>query len=120
MNGHERRAPDPADEPDIELIADITRDVMKSLAGWKFFEKLDERLCPADQSTSRENCRGDYAISEAILRSLGRDDAELADIFHVLRAQGGFCDCEVLYNVSETNRLKAEYWRARSAKNEST
>lgn len=28
--------------------------------------------------------------------------------------QGGFCDCEILYNVVENGRLKAEYWTARS------
>ena len=28
--------------------------------------------------------------------------------------QGGFCDCEVLYNVLDESRLKAEYWTARA------
>ena len=29
--------------------------------------------------------------------------------------KGGFCDCEILYNVVEESRLKAEYWQARAA-----
>jgi hypothetical protein len=28
--------------------------------------------------------------------------------------QGGFCDCEILYNVAEQSRLKAEYWMAKA------
>ena len=31
-----------------------------------------------------------------------------------LMRQGGFCDCEILYNAVEQCRLKAEYWIARS------
>ena len=119
MNVHEGRIPNPSDELDSALIADITPDVMECLVKWKFFEALDDRLCPADPSTARERCGGNYATAETILRSLGRDAAEFADIFGVLRAQGGFCDCEILYNVSPENRLKSEYWRAQAAKNES-
>jgi len=119
MNVHGRPHDGPHDEPDPELIADITPDVMRCLAVWKFFEELDDRLCPADQSAAREERGGTFAISEAILRALGRDAEEFSDIFDVLRAQGGFCDCEILYNVSQENRLKAEYWRAQAAKLES-
>ena len=119
MNIHGGHTPSPCDELDPELIAVITPHVMKCLAKWKFFEELDDRLCPADPSKSRERCGGNYAIAEAILRSLGRDAAEFADIFGVLRAQGGFCDCEILYNASPENRLKSEYWRTQAASLES-
>jgi hypothetical protein len=119
MDVHGRHTPDPFDESDRDLIAAITPDVMKCLAKWKFFEALDDRLCPADESKVRERCAGNYAISEAILHALGRDDMEFADIFDVLRAQGGFCDCEILYNVMQENRLKSEYWRAQYTKLES-
>jgi hypothetical protein len=88
---------------------------MKCLSNCNFFEELDDRLCPADKSIPREHCLGNFEISESILRKHGFDNEELADVFDVLRAQGGFCDCEVLYNVAETDRLKAEYWRARAA-----
>ena len=41
-----------------------------------------------------------------------RDDLE--DTFAVLKPKGEFCDCEVLYNVAEFSRLKAQYWRGRA------
>jgi hypothetical protein len=103
-----------SERADNELIASITPDVMRCLAGCNFFEELDNHLCPSDKSSSRECCRRDHAIAESILRSHQFDEADRADIFNVLRAQGGFCDCEILYNVAETSRLKAEYWRARA------
>lgn len=62
----------------------------------------------------REGCGGDYKVSEAILRAAGFDSTELTDIFNVLKSRGGCCDCEALYNVAETSRLKTEYWRDRA------
>jgi hypothetical protein len=88
---------------------------MACLVNCGFFEELDDRLCPADKSKTRDRCRGNFDLSESILRTHNFDDHALSDIFDVLRAQGGFCDCEVLYNVAETNRLKAEYWRSRAS-----
>lgn len=44
----------------------------------------------------------------------GFSEDELFDVFHVLMAKGGFCDCEILYNAMESSRLKKEYWRARA------
>jgi hypothetical protein len=104
-----------SEDEDDDLIVSITPDVMACLVARKFFEELDNRLCPPDTSAPRASCHGDYAISKLILRACGFDDAEIADIFGVLRAQGGFCDCEVLHNVAETSRLKAEHWRAVAA-----
>jgi hypothetical protein len=103
-----------SENEDDDLIVSITPDVMACLVARKFFEELYNRLCPPDTSVPRESCHGDYAISEPILRACGFDESEIADIFDVLRAQGGFCDCEVLYNVVETSQLKAEHWRARA------
>jgi hypothetical protein len=102
-------------EPDNELVDSIAPYVMKKLTRVGFFEKLDDKLCPPENASSSEECQGKYEISEPILRSLGFDDQELDDIFQVLRAKGGFCDCEILYNAIETNRLKANYWKARAA-----
>lgn len=34
--------------------------------------------------------------------------------FHVFMSMGGYCDCEILFNVAESSRLKAEYWLART------
>jgi hypothetical protein len=97
--------------PDDDLIASITPDVMRCLDQSNFFEKLDDVLCPEDDSHPRESCSGDYRLSESILRASGFEVSDFADIFDVLRANGGFCDCEILYNASESNRLKGKYWR---------
>jgi hypothetical protein len=101
-------------DSDDELIASITPDVMKCLEGTVFFEKLDDLLSPQDHSIPPRDCDGAYKISEMILLSSGFKHADLDDIFAVLHSKGGCCDCEVLYNVSETNRLKGNYWRRRA------
>ena len=98
-------------DPDDDLINLITPDVMKCLDYEDFFGKLDDLLCPAD--CSRKECRGDYQLSESILQAAGFDSSELSDILSVLRLKGGCCDCEILYNATESSRLKAEYWRDR-------
>jgi hypothetical protein len=59
--------------------------------------------------------RWDIQTVESILVAAGFDRAELEDIFAVLQSKGGCCDCEVLYNVAETSRLKANYWLGRAA-----
>jgi hypothetical protein len=100
---------------DDDLISSIAPDVMKCLGRCGFFEKLDGLLSPADNSISAQGCDGTYKLSESILIAAGFDRAELDNIFAVLQSKGGFCDCEVLYNVAETSRLKANYWRARAA-----
>jgi hypothetical protein len=99
-------------EDEKELIASIMPYVMRCLAQSGYFEDLDNRLCPSDDAIASESCHGDYRISLQILRAHGFSDMDTADIFSVLQAQGGFCDCEVLYNVAETSRLKSNYWRA--------
>ena len=102
------------DDANNELIAAISADLMRVVTNRGFFERLDDRLCPLTESESPEQCKGKYKISETLLRSLGFDDDELQDIFQVFQSKGGFCDCEILFNVSETNRLKAKYWRERA------
>ena len=100
--------------PDAEVIADITPDVMRALFAARVFEALDDVLCPAGASAPRPQCHGDYRHARAILLARGFREQELFDVFHVLMARGGYCDCEVLYNAVEASRLKAEYWRARA------
>jgi hypothetical protein len=97
-----------------ELIASITPDVMKCLVRSRFFEKLDDLLCPKDDSHQREGCLGDYKLSESVLLASGFKRTDLDDIFGVLRSIGGCCDCELLYNVAESSRLKTEHWRNRA------
>jgi hypothetical protein len=101
-------------DSDPELIALIAPDVMSCLTRSGFFEKLDDCLCPTDITHSPKICDGDYKLSELILQDRGFDSPDLADIFNVLKSKGGFCDCEILYNVAESSRLKTEYWRNRT------
>jgi hypothetical protein len=79
-----------------------------------FFRKLDDLLCPENHSQPHADCSADDQLSKSILQGAGFDTPELTDIFSVLRSQGGCCDCEILYNVAESNRLKADYWRNRA------
>jgi Protein of unknown function (DUF2695) len=115
MGKNKLGASDGPTRADDDYVASVAPYVLNSLANCKFFEELDEHLCPADASKSREGCRGDYGISEAILKFHGFNEEDLADIFEVLTSRGGFCDCEILYNAAGDNRLKSEYWRARAA-----
>jgi len=96
---------------DSDFIASITPDVMACLNLSQFFEQLDDLLCPKEKSRAREVCQGNYSLSKRVLDLAGFDPTDVEDIFDVLRSQGAGCDCEALYNVAESSRLKAEYWR---------
>lgn len=98
---------------DDDLIASIAPDVLKYLARVGYFERLDDLLSPRDASRPRQECDGTYRLSESILPEFTVDNAELADILAVLSRNGACCDCEVLYNVAESSRLKAKYWQKR-------
>jgi Protein of unknown function (DUF2695) len=100
---------------DDDLISSIAPDVMTCLGRCGFFEKLDGLMSPADNSIPSQGCEGSYKLSESILVTAGFGRAELDEIFAVLQSKGGCCDCEVLHNVAETSRLKANYWRSRAA-----
>jgi Protein of unknown function (DUF2695) len=100
--------------PDEELIEDITPDVMRVVMLSGVIEKLDDLMCPANADAPRAQCHGDYRHAREVLLSSDFTEDELFDVFHVLMAKGGFCDCEILYNAVETSRLKAEYWLARA------
>jgi hypothetical protein len=98
-----------------EFVSSIASDVMTCLGRSGYFEKLDDVLSPQDVSHAPQSCERTFKLSESILLASGFEQGDLADIFAVLQSKGGNCDCEVLYNVSETNRLKAKYWRDRAA-----
>ena len=101
-------------DSDDELICSIAPDVMMCLGRCGFFEKLDGLLSPEANSIPAQGCDGTYKLSQSILIAARFERAELEDIFAVLQSKGGFCDCEVLYNLAQTSRLKANYWRARA------
>jgi Protein of unknown function (DUF2695) len=100
---------------DDELISSIAPEVMKCLGRCKFFERLDDLLSPEGALTPAPSCVGTFQLSESILNEAGFDRGELDEILAVLQSKGGFCDCEILYNVAETSRLKANYWRSQAA-----
>lgn len=102
------------DSADSEQVNLITPDVMTCLRRSFFFERLDDLLSPKEDSHQRDVCAGNYKLSKRILETSGFDSDDLQDIFNVLRAQGGSCDCEILYNVAELSRLKSEYWTSRA------
>ncbi len=104
--------------PDDEIIKDITPDVLRVLKKSQFFESLDDFMAPKDTSQKALECHGDFRIMKLVLKQKGfKEDSKIDEIFdicHVLMSQGAFCDCEILYNVSENNRLKSRYWKNRA------
>jgi len=96
-------------------IASITEDVMAVLKKKRFFERLDDLLSPVDHRVEAVRCNGDYAQTFRILSDLRFEEEDQADVIDVLESRGGCCDCEILYNASEENRLKANHWRSRAA-----
>jgi hypothetical protein len=100
-------------DADSDLISSITPDVMTCLRHSQFFERLDDLLRPKASASKQAFCAGDYRIATMVLEDAGFDTTELEDIFNVLKSQGGCCDCEILYNVAESSRLKAQYWKSR-------
>ena len=99
--------------PDREFYEEIADDVLKSLGRTKFFDDLDELFCPHDGASSPVSCDNSFKSTQSILPGLGYDDAAIQDIVNVLQVKGACCDCEVLYNVAETSKLKEKYWKAR-------
>jgi hypothetical protein len=58
---------------DDNLINEIASDVLSVLAARRFFELLDDRMCPADEKRLRLPCAATYAISTAVLMRSGFD-----------------------------------------------
>jgi len=103
-------------DSDDGYLESIAPDVLGALEIRRYFELLDDKFCPVEDSSSPAQCGHSFAVSRGILTDLGLgsvDDVE--DVLAVLRSRGGCCDCEVLYNVAEESRLKAKYWKARHA-----
>jgi hypothetical protein len=97
---------------DDDLVSSIAPDVVRYLQKIRFFEKLDDVLRPTGESRPQVQCCGSFAFSKSVLRECGcQSDEDLGDILGVLQYRGACCDCEVLYNVAESSRLKAAYWR---------
>jgi hypothetical protein len=98
------------DHTEADFIRSITEDVMKCLLRSRFFDKLDNLLAPTN-TPEVTHCVGGYKLSRSILQASWFDSEEMADIFEVMRSLDGGCDCEILYNVAASSRLKANYWK---------
>ena len=119
MNSKGNAPQDWSEQDERELIESISPDVMKVLVATGFFAALDDRLCPENASIREEKCRNNYEITSSILKAKEFPDEDIQDVIAVMQAHGGCCDCEILYNVAETGRLKAKYWQARFREGES-
>jgi hypothetical protein len=96
-----------------ELHDQIAPDLMKVLERSKYFERLDEVLSPSDGSPPNVACDHTFRLTRTILAELDFDEAATEVVVGVLHSRGACCDCEVLYNVAETSRWKAQYWRSK-------
>lgn len=100
---------------DVDFVSDIAPDVLGVLAADCFFERLDDLFCPLDPTIARVRCGHSFKQTIDLLHEFGMSSDDIDDVLAVLKSRGGCCDCEVLFNVAEESRLKAEYWNARAA-----
>lgn len=99
---------------DAEFVESIAPHVLALLEKECFFERLDDRFSPTRPSAERALCNHSFSVSTSILQELGMGSDDVDDILAVLTSRGACCDCEVLYNVAEESRLKAQYWSSRN------
>jgi hypothetical protein len=92
----------------------VASDVLKVLSRKRFFEELDDCMCPTDPVQLPSLCDGTYGISITIRARLGFDEIDTADIIEVFASKSGGCDCEILFSIAEESRLKSRYWKART------
>jgi hypothetical protein len=104
--------------PDEQLIESIAPAVLTAIERRGVFARLDDLMAPDSEAGASEPCHGDFRLLKRVLAEKGfgkrGEIDEVFDICHVIMARGGYCDCEVLYNVSDKNRLKARYWEERA------
>ena len=106
---------DQGDRPHQDQFAsDIPPDVLGVLKANRFFELLDDRFSPINNSQEPVKCGHSFDVTKAVLAGLGMDVEDIQDVIDVLHSQGACCDCEVLYNVAEDSRLKSRHWKARA------
>lgn len=103
--------------PDEHSIASIAPHVLATIERAGVFSALDDLFAP-ESGAAGASCHGDFRHTKEVLgqKGFGRKGEvdEVFDICHVFMSKGGYCDCEVLFNVSDTNRLKSGYWKKRA------
>ncbi|MBS1510253.1 MAG: DUF2695 domain-containing protein [Bacteroidetes bacterium] len=88
----------------IDAIKTAILSILKDKVG--FVALLDNKFISEDIK-----CFGDFRHSKNILTDLGFSDQDQFDIFHVLMNEGGYCDCEILYNVFSNSEYSKKYWK---------
>ena len=74
-----------------------------------FVMQLDKEF-----TSGAAQCFGDFRHSKKLLAELGyAGKEEQFDIFHVLMNEGGYCDCEILFNVFSDSEYAKQYWSTR-------
>ena len=90
----------------INSIKDLILKILKEKT--HFIQQLDH------QFTIGAVCHGDYRHAKLLLEKSKFTEPEQFDIFHVLMSEGGYCDCEILYNVFKDSQYARQYWLKRS------
>ncbi len=94
---------------DQEVIDNIKDDIVRILKDKvNFVSLLDKEF-----SSQNVKCFGDFRHSKKILNDLEFSNQDQFDIFHVLMDEGGYCDCEILYNVFKESEYSKKYWEHR-------
>jgi hypothetical protein len=101
--------PEDLEYPDNDLIKMIRENVLLALNRSGFTTMLDNEFISGEVQ-----CHGDYRNAKRILAGIGfADKEEQFDIFHVLMDEGGYCDCEILYNAFRETEYAKNYWSSR-------
>jgi hypothetical protein len=101
---------------DEELRNDLAAQILAVLGMDRFFEQLDDRLCPATDSQEPNRCSGSYENSISVLREMGINQERMQDVFEMFAEKSASCDCEALYKVAGKSRFESEYMKANGLK----
>ena len=105
--------PDEDDLYDQDLLRDITPGVMSSLKKSRFFTRLEDVVFP-NSPKPHTLCDHSFSFSSVLLAEDGHDERAQEDVFAVMRSLGGFCDCEIIWNVAPDSPAREAYWMARA------
>lgn len=95
LNYHDQRIIDEIKEPVLLFLKNKVN----------FVSLLDEQFM-----THGAKCHGDFRYAKKTLTDLSFSTEDQFDIFHVLMEEGGYCDCEILYNVFRESEYAKKYW----------
>lgn len=73
-------------------------DRLEGREGCDFKEKI-----PGDKNSVTWKCKGgkNKNFAEKILKKMGFDDKQIKKSFNYFESHGGYCDCEILFNVDK-------------------